>query len=139
VDAGAVGVSIGRTRTASDITDDIVVNQHRAFGRIDGRQDDAIANIAMNEIVVDKQVELVEAGGIGRTAIGLAQRRGVKLYGAASHVVVDMVPAYLNVAGVGGEINRVVLLGRLDPEGPNVVHVVSKKGNVAAKGCDKAP
>ena len=48
---------------------DIVIGFHGAFGRIDRGEIDAVTVIAMNQIVMHMEIELVEAGGVaGATA-----------------------------------------------------------------------
>jgi hypothetical protein len=64
----------------------------------------------MNQVVMDMKIELVMACLVAATAARAAHRRRMKLNRATRHIVMNMVPANVNVVGVRAEINGVVEL-----------------------------
>src|SRR5438270_8726690 len=109
VDAGEGRTQLQGIHTA-DVIDDVVVSLNGTFRRIDGRKVDAVAVVAMDQIVMHMEIELVESGGVATAAGGAGKRRRVKLKGAAGEIIVNVVPTYIDVVGVGAEINSVIEL-----------------------------
>src|SRR5262249_15583840 len=71
---------------AAYVIDHVVVGLHRPLGGIDSGEVDAVAVVAVDQVVVNMKIELVETRGIPGAAGWAAQRRGVKLQGAAGEV-----------------------------------------------------
>ena len=64
----------------------------------------------MNQVVMDMEIELIAASLVARAAAGPAQWRRMKLNGAASEIVMNMVSANVNMIGISAEIHRVIKL-----------------------------
>src|SRR5207245_1621561 len=97
---------------------------------VHGGEVDPIAASVVDQVVVDRDVELVEASA---RPVGA----GVELQGAAAAAIGDDgVPADLDMVRVGGEIDAVVKLLLGDPAylvGARVMHVVPEK--LDEQGC----
>src|SRR5262249_45102270 len=112
VDAAVVaGFAVPGRRPDAHVVDHVVVGLDFALRRIHGGEIDSVARIIVNQVVVDGKIKLVVTRGIaGPSAV---QRRGVKLYGPAAAVVMNVIPAYVHVVGVSGKVNRMLLLAGL--------------------------
>ena len=88
----------------------VVIGFYRTFAGIHCGKVNSVTAIAINQIVVDMEIELVMARLVARAAVWLAQRRRMELHRAARHIVMNMVPAHVNVVGVRAEINGVIKL-----------------------------
>ena len=90
--------------------DHVVIGLNRAFGRINGGKVDAITVVTVNQIVMHVEIKLVSTGLVGGTAARTTKRRRMKLDGATGVVIMNMVPANINVIGIRAEIYGVVEL-----------------------------
>ena len=77
--------------------DHVVVSLDRPLGRIHGGKVDAVAVVAMDQIVMNVQVVLIKPSGIAGTASGRAQGRRMKLQSTTGKVVMDVVPSHIYV------------------------------------------
>ena len=69
----------------------------RAFGWIYRCKIDGVAIVAVDQVVMHVQIKLIGAGFIGGPATGTAEGRRMKLNGAAGVIIVNMVPANVNM------------------------------------------
>ena len=71
-DAGNVDAGERRAQLqgihAANVVNHVVVSLHRAFRRIDSGEIDAVAVVAMDQVVMNVEIELIKAGGVCRAA-----------------------------------------------------------------------
>src|SRR5713226_8479447 len=124
-DAGIVGKLSSGVRAQSGAVDDVVVSLDLALGGVHGGEVDPIAAGVVDQVVMNREIELVEARA---RPVGA----GVELQGAAAAAVGDDgVPADLDMVRVGGEIHAVIklLIRRSQVVDTRIVDIVAEKLN----------
>src|SRR5579859_5443824 len=105
IDAGKRAALVFRIGHAN-VVDNIVIGLHRALAGINRGKINSVAAIAVNQIVMDVEIKLIAASFVAAATAWPAQRRRMKLNRATGQVVVNIVPANINMVGVSAEIDR---------------------------------